>query len=232
MFRPKSTREKGCAFDAEKRRLDIEIDFAKGGRFPCPQCGTADCPVHDTSIQEWRHLDFFQHQAFLHARVARITCPDCGVKQIAVPWARSGSGFTLLFEALVMTLVTAMPVRAAARLVGEHDTRLWRIVHHWVEAARARADFASVKRVAIDETAARRGHDYITLFVDIDQRRVLFVADGRDANTVAAFADDLEAHNGDASHIKEVCIDMSGPFIKGVDYNLTEAEITFDKFTP
>ena len=162
--------------------------------------------------------------------MARIACPDCGVKQVAVPWARTGSGFTLLFEAFVMTLVTAMPVRAAARLVGEHDTRLWRIVHHWVEAARARADYAAVKRVAIDETAARRGHDYVTLFVDIDQRRVLFVADGRDANTVASFADDLEAHNGDASRIKEVCIDMSGPFIKGVDDNLTEAEITFDKF--
>src|SRR3954452_7201221 len=221
---------KACAFDAEKRRLDIEIDFARGGRFPCPQCGTADCPVHDTAMQEWRHLDFFQHQAFLHARVARIACPNCGVKQIAVPWARAGSGFTLLFEAVIMALVTAMPVRAAARLVKEHDTRLWRIVHHWIEAARARADFASVKRVAIDETAARHGHDYVTLFVDIDQRRVLFVADGRDANTVAAFADDLEAHNGDASRIKEVCIDMSGPFIKGVSHNLTEAEITFDKF--
>jgi transposase len=123
-----------------------------------------------------------------------------------------------------------MPVRAAARLVGEHDTKLWRVLHHWVERARERADYADVTRVAIDETAARRGHDYITLFVDIDRRRVLFVADGRDANTVAAFADDLEAHNGDASRIKEVCIDMSGPFIKGVDYNLTEAEITFDKF--
>jgi len=137
-----------------------------------------------------------------------------------------------------MTLVTAMPVRAAARLVGEHDTKLWRVLHHWVEQARERADYADVKRVAIDETAARRGHDYVTLFVDIDRRRVLFLADGRDANTVAAFADDLEAHNGDASHIKEVCIvlearlrhDMSGAFIKGVSHNLTEAEITFDKF--
>ena len=98
-----------------------------------------------------------------------------------------------------------------------------------VEAARARADFAAVKRVAIDETAARRGHDYVTLFVDIDQRRVLFVADGHEAN-ICIIADDLEAHNGDASRIKEVCIDMSGAFIKGVDYNLTEAEITFDKF--
>src|ERR671923_282679 len=109
-----------------------------------------------------------------------LSMRDTDLMQLALglipPWMRSGSGFTLLFEALVMTLVTAMPVRAAARLVGEHDTRLWRIVHHWVEAARARADFASVKRVAIDETAARRGHDYVTLFIDINQRRVLFVA--------------------------------------------------------
>lgn len=221
---------KACAFDAEARRLDIEIDFARGGRFPCPQCGTADCPVHDTAMQEWRHLDFFQHQAFLHARVARIICPDCGVKQIAVPWARSGSGFTLLFEAVAMALMTAMPVAAAARLVGEHDTRMWRVLHHWVEQARERADYAQVKRIAIDETAARRGHDYVSLFVDMDQRRVLFVTEGRGADTVEAFADDLEAHNGDASRIKQVCIDMSPAFIKGVTDNLTEAEITFDKF--
>jgi transposase len=219
-----------ATFDVDKKRLDIDIDFARGGRFPCPHCGTADCPVHDTSMQEWRHLDFFQHQAFLHARTPRITCPDCGVKQIAVPWARTGSGFTLLFEALAMTLMTAMPVAVAARIIGEHDTKLWRVLHHWVEAARARADYANVKRVAIDETAAARGHDYVSLFVDIDARRVLYVADGKDAGTVAEFADDLEAHNGDASHIKEVCIDMSAAFIKGVGHNLTEAQITFDKF--
>jgi len=221
---------KTANFDAQARRLDIEIDFAKGGRFPCPHCAKVDCPVHDTATQTWRHLDFFQHQAFLHARTPRITCPDCGVKQIAVPWARTGSGFTLLFEALAMTLMTAMPVAAAARLMGEHDTRMWRVLHYWVEQARSRADYADVRRVAIDETAARRGHDYVSLFVDIDQRRVLFVTEGRGADTVATFADDLEAHDGDASRIKQVCIDMSGAFIKGVTDNLPEAEITFDKF--
>jgi transposase len=186
--------------------------------------------VHDTRQQTWRHLDFFQHQAFLHARTPRVTCPDCGVKQIDVPWARPGSGFTLLFEALAMTLMTAMPVAAAARLMNEHDTRMWRVLHHWVEEARACADYNDVRRVAIDETAAKRGHDYVSLFVDIDKRRVMFVTEGRDAKTVEAFADDLEAHNGDASHIKQVCIDMSAAFIKGVTENLTEAEITFDKF--
>ena len=85
-------------------------------------------------------------------------------------------------------------------------------------------------RVAIDETAARRGHDYITLFVDIDQARVLFATEGSDADTVAAFAEDLTAHRGEPEAVNEVCIDMSPAFIKGVADNLPKAAITFDKF--
>jgi transposase len=217
-------------FNAEKKRLDIDIDFKTGGRFACPECGKADCPVHDTVKKTWRHLDFFQHQAFLHARVARIDCSNCGGRLVNVPWARPGSGFTLLFEAFAMTLVTSMLVAAAARLVRVHDTRLWRIVQHYVEKAVARMDLADLRRVAIDETAARRGHNYITLFVDIDARKVVCITEGNDADTVARFADHVDAHNSDASRIKEVCIDMSGAYIKGVTENLTEAEITFDKF--
>ena len=221
---------KECRFELKKKRLDINIDFTKGGHFDCSGCGKPDCAVHDTVQKEWRHLDFFQHQAFLHARVARTKCDDCGVRLVNVPWARPESGFTLLFEALAMTLVTAMPVRAAARLMGEHDTRLWRIIIHYVEQALARADFSKVMRICVDETASKRGHNYITLFVDIDERRVVFVTDGKDAKTIGAFADNLKAHGGDATNIKEVCIDMSAAFIKGVSETLTEAEITFDKF--
>jgi len=217
-------------FDAEARRLDIHIDFTTGSRFACPECGAAARPVHDTDTTTWRHLNFFQHQAYLHARVPRVRCDTCGVRKTTVPWARPGSGFTLLFEALVMTLVSSMPVAAAARLVGEHDTRLWRVILHYVNEARARMDASGVTRVAIDETAARRGHDYITLFADIDNARVLFATGGKDAATVTAFAADLTAHGGDPEAIGEVCIDMSPAFIKGVAESLPEAEVTFDKF--
>jgi transposase len=117
-------------FDTVARRLDIYIDFTAGSRFTCPSCGAADCPAHDTEQVMWRHLNFFEHQAYLHARVPRVRCVRCGVKKVSVPWAREGGGFTLLFEALVMALVSAMPVNAVARLVGEHDTRLWRVIHH------------------------------------------------------------------------------------------------------
>ena len=129
-----------------------------------------------------------------------------------------------------MTMIPAMPVNAVARMVGEHDTRLWRVVHHYVDQARARTDASKVTHVAIDETAARRGHDYITLFVDIDQARVLFATEGRDAETVAAFADDLTAHGGDPDAVREVCIDMSPAFIKGIAESLPNAAVTFDKF--
>ena len=127
-------------FDTEAGRLDVEIDFTPGSRFACPTCGAADCPAYDTQRKTWRHLNFFQHQAYLHARVPRVRCETCGIRQVNVPWARPDSGFTLLFEAMVMTMVSAMPVKAVARIVDEHDTRLWRVVHHYVAEGRARAD--------------------------------------------------------------------------------------------
>ena len=129
-----------------------------------------------------------------------------------------------------MTMVSAMPVRTVAKMVGEHDTRLWRVLHHYVDRARARTDASAATRVAIDETAARRSQDYITLFVDIDQARVLFATEGKDAGTVAAFANDLAAHGGDAAAVDEDCIDMSPAFIKGTAEHLPKAAVTFDKF--
>ena len=50
-------------FDAAAKRLDIYLDFARGSRFECPQCGTADCPAYDSEEKTWRHLNFFQHES-------------------------------------------------------------------------------------------------------------------------------------------------------------------------
>src|SRR5436305_12323678 len=215
-------------FDTEAGRLDVEIDFTPGSRFACPTCSAADCLAYDTQRKTWRHLNFFQHQTYLNARVPRVRCEACGIRQVNVPWSRPDSGLTLLFEAMVMTMVSAMPVKAVARIVGEHDTRLWRVVHHYVEEGRARADASEVSRVAIDETAARRGHDYITLFVDIDQARVLFATEGKDAATVAAFAEDLAVHGGNSAVAEEVCIDLCPAFIKVIDEMLPVSIVTFE----
>ena len=218
-----------CEFDQDKGQLDVHIDFPRGSRFSCPVCG-AESPAYDTDEKSWRHLNFFQHEAVLHARVPRVNCSACGIKRITVPWAREDSGFTLLFEAFVMSMVKVMPVNNVAQKVNEHDTRLWRVVLHYVETARDRSVFSEVIRAAFDETSARRGHDYVTIFSDLDERKVIFVADGKDSATVEAFAADFKAHGGDPQAIAEVCIDMSAAFIKGTGEHLPNAQITFDKF--
>jgi len=216
--------------DVEQSALEIAIDFRRGAVFACPECGKSGCKAYDTEEQRWRHLNFFQYKTLLSARVPRVTCNSCGVHPIKVPWARAGSGFTLLFEALVMAMAPHMPVAAIARLVGVHDTRLWRLIRHHVDQARSRRKDSAVCAVGVDETSSRRGHDYISIFVDLDRARVLFATEGKDASTVARFREDLEEHGGRAENVKEVCSDMSAAFIRGVSESLPLAQITFDKF--
>jgi transposase len=219
-----------ASFDPDEGRLDLYLDFPRGAHFSCPEGDARECPVHDTDSKTWRHLDFFQHQAYLHARVPRVVCPEHGTRQVSVPWAREGSGFTLLFEAFVLELAPHMPVAAIARMVGEHDTRIWRVLEHYVEAAREELDFSEVERVGMDETSARRGQDYVSVFMDLDAGRVMFATDGRNGATVERFAIDLAAHNGQPEQVTEVCSDMSPAFISGIGDHLPKAEITFDRY--
>ena len=220
---------KSLEFNASEHRLDILVDFQRGASFPCPVCGVPS-KAHDTEERTWRHLDFFQHAAYLTARVPRCKCDEHGIKTVDVPWARKGSGFTLMFEALIMILVREMPVNAVARLVGEYDTRIWRVLGHHVEEARARQDFSKVQTICIDEKSYRRGHRYITFTMDLVLRRLLFGTVGRDGDTLAAFLKDLKAHGGSPEQIRDVCCDLSPAYIKGIREHLPKAEITFDRF--
>ena len=217
-------------FDADLKQLDLHIDFSPGSRFACASCGTDGCPVHDAKEKQWRHLNFFQHKTLLRARVPRVSCEACGVKQVSLPWARPGSGFTLLFEAFVLAMAKAMPVANVGEIVDEHDTRIWRVLEHYISKAVDALDLSRVTQIAADETSARRGHDYISLFVDIARRKVVFVADGKDAATVGAFATFLEEHGGKKENIADASIDMGAAFIAGVKANFPNAKITFDKF--
>ncbi|GBE30692.1 transposase [bacterium BMS3Bbin04] len=53
---------------------------------------------------------------------------------------------------------------------------------------------------------------------------------GKDQSTVSAFANDFVAHGGDPEAVTDVCCDMSPAFIAGVENDLPEAKITFDRF--
>jgi len=223
-------RVKEVDLDTELRRIDFDLT-CDAKQLACPVCGLVNQGIHDRLTREWRHLDFFQYEAWLHAEVPRIACSGCGkTTQMEVPWAREGSGFTALFEALALSLCQALPVRQAAQLLRCADKQLWRRIEHYVEAARKLDDMSEVKIVGIDETSLRKGQNYITVVHDLEKKRLLFACEGKDHKTVIDFATDLKAHGGKPEQIEHVCQDMSAAFVKGVSQALPEAQISFDRF--
>jgi len=214
--------------------LYVDIDFEDGEKFACPSCGKR-CAVYDSEVKRWRHMNFWQHATYLSARVPRVECPEHKVKQVSVPWARAGSGFTLMFEALIMALAKEMTISGIAKLVGEYDTRLWRVVRHYVEQAHGEQPWDEVQAVAIDETATRKGHRYATVVVEIDlelqrEARLLFMTPERKAACVGEFVEAMGAHGAEAGQVKVAAIDMSAAYQSGVAEYLPEARVVFDRF--
>ncbi|MDH5428681.1 MAG: ISL3 family transposase [Nitrospirota bacterium] len=215
--------------DVDGKTLSLHINFLVGSHFAYPGVDGTH-PVHDTQCKRYRHLNFFQHECYLEVRVPRLRLPDGRVVLLDPEWAGHLSGFTLLFEALIVILARQMPFAAVGRLVGESWHRVQAICAKYVHLAVEAADLSDVEMVAIDETSCQRGHTYLTLVADAAQRKVLLVTEGRDATTLEAFAQHLRTHGGQVDQITSASLDMSPAFIKGVTAALPEARITFDKF--
>ncbi len=221
------------SLEIEKGELNIEIDFPRGSEFEYIDEDTGEIgrfKAYDTSIKTWRHMNFFQYRCYLHARVPRVQIGNGKIKQVKTSWEGAVSGFTLLFEAFILQLVKVLPVHQVCEIVGSYDAKLWNILKSYTEKCREQSDYSDVKKIGVDETAARRGHDYVSLFVDLEEKKTIFVTEGKGNETVGEFVKDLEAHKGDAKKIENVSCDMSPAFIKGVQENLPKAEIVFDKF--
>jgi transposase len=150
---------------------------------------------------------------------------------VEVPWSRPGSGFTLLFEAYVMALIESeMPVNKIGNLIKENAHRLWTIFNYWIRRA-YNADQPKIpKKLGLDETSKKKGHDYVTLAIDLDERRVLHVAERKDKNAVKAIKTYLESKGIDVNKVRDASMDMSPSFISGVLEYFPKAEIHFDRF--
>ena len=220
---------KDVQFELEKCTLTIEIDFERGTRFAYPSMDGVH-PVYDTQTKRYRHMNFFQHECYLEVRVPRVSLPDGSVHLIEPPFSGKLAGFTLLFEALVLVLCRQMTISGCARMMNVSGYKVSEICRRYVEGALEFADYSDVRHLGIDETSRSRGHNYVTIAADFDKRSVIFVAEGRDADTIRELQDDLLLHGGDPASIETVSIDMSPAYIQGVGKYLPNAEITFDKY--
>jgi len=199
---------------------------------PVPTCGCKKVVCHDhTEARVWRHLDAFGKRTEIVCAPPRARCTSCRqVWRVPVPWEGEGKHFTRDFEAFALTLMREMPMKRAEEILGEHDTRLWRMLFAHVEKAYAALDLSELVHVGVDEMNCRKGHDYLTVFADLVNKRVVFATEGKDHSTFTRFVEEILKHNGHPKAITAVAMDMSKAYQKGAREELGNAQIVFDPF--
>ena len=146
------------------------------------------------------------------------------------PWEGRSRGLTQEFEAFALTLMREMPVKKAGEILGETDQKLWRALFAHVDAAWQDLSWENVIWVGADEMNRKQGHNYLTVFVALQAKRVLLAVEGKDASVWERFAEELGNHNGHPRAVTMVAIDMSPAYASGVRENFGNAQIVFDKF--
>ncbi len=221
----------GVALKMEEGRVEIAVEHESDACFACPKCGReASCYDHSPE-RSWRHLDTCQLRTLLSARVPRVSCPEHGVVQVAVPWAEPHGRFTLLMERLVIeALLACQTTQGACRLLRISWDQAWHVLERAVRRGRARKQAVVVPRIGVDEKAFRRGHSYVTVVCDVERGTVEYVADEREKASLAGYYAGLTAEQREG--IEAVAMDMWDPYVQATREALPEAErkIVFDRF--
>jgi len=207
--------------------IKIAVDVKASHRFGCPECGV-ESPGYDTQKRTWRHLDTCQLQTLIEADVPRVNCKDHGVKLVKVPWAEKTSRFTLLFERFAIDVMQQCHITGARKILRLTWDEAWGIKDRAVRRGLARRELVELPNIGIDEKAIAKRHRYCALVYDLENPRVLHVAENRREDSLDAFWASLSEAQKDS--IQAVAMDMWDPFIASVRKHLRNATIVFDRF--
>jgi transposase len=118
--------------------------------------------------------------------------------------------------------------------VAEHFKLSWNavdgILQRAVDRGLKRRRTVKPKEIGIDETANRKGHDYITVILDKDRDCILDVLEDRSSETLSRWFKTQKTC--DIREIRSISMDMWDPYIKSVRENIAVADekIAFDRF--
>ena len=84
-----------------------------------------------------------------------------------------------------------MPVSKVAKIMGVYSQRLWNVFKYWVSKVHQADEIKNLTQVGFDETSSKKGHNYVTIAVDLKQRRVLFATFGKGSECIEQAVDYL-----------------------------------------
>jgi transposase len=213
--------------DMKAGEVKVYVKQKPGTKQKCPKCGVS-CAGYDKRRRQWRHLDTCQLKTLLVANLPRVQCVEHGVVSVHVPWSEPGSGFTALYEALVIDWLKEASIQAVSRQLSISWNAIDGIMQRAVRRGLARRQVESPRHIGVDETSFRKGHDYVTIVSAVG--KVLHVADERKKASLKSYYDTLS--DAQKTGIESVSMDMWPAYIKATLENIPNADkkIAFDKF--
>ncbi len=195
----------------------------------CLCCGRRQRGRESRRERRWRHMAIWGNEGWIEGEIRRLKCKKCAaVLTEAVPWARHDSEFTKPFEDVVALLAQQTNKTAVAKLTGIAWVTVGKIAERVVAEKLDPVRFEELRRIGVDEISFRKRHRYLTVVTDHDQRRVVWVAEGKSSEVLKSFFEliGLEA----CERIEIVTMDMSAAYVKAVRDTLPNAKIVFDHF--
>lgn len=222
-------RVSGVELGVSAGEVTVEVEREPGAQLCCPTCGRAS-PGYDCRRRRWRHLDTCQYKTILVAEVPRVKCDEHGVVTVSVPWAEPGSGYTSLFEALVIDWLKEASTLAVSRLMRLSWNAIDGIMRRAVDRGLSRREQVCVAHLSVDETAFKRRHNYVTIVSDQQAGTVLHVGEDRKKEGLKDWYESLADEQRQA--IESVSMDMWPAFINATLESIPGAaqKIAFDKF--
>lgn len=214
--------------DVEKERLDIYLNFEKWSKFENKDWELVS--VEQTENKTWKHLFFWQYPTYLHCRVPKLKSKDSKVRMIKLPWTREWSWFTLLFESFALELMKHMPLSKLWEYLQETDERLMRIASYYVNKSKGKANYSEINSWWVDETSSKKGHNYITTFINFKTKKVSCIVEWKWKETIKAIVEDIEKHWWSREKIKTVSVDFSPSFTAWIIEYIPKASIIYDRF--
>lgn len=208
---------------------DLHVEVKPRWRRPrCGGCGRIGPGYDRKPLRRWRHLGLGRTGVYLGCEPRRVNCPQCGIRTEQVPWAAADSRFTWDFEELVAYLAQITDKTKVTELTGIAWETVGSIVERVVARRLAPDRLDGLRCIGVDEFSYRKRHHYLTVVVDHDRRRVVWAAEGRSGDVLAAFFAELGPAR--CAAIETVTMDMAAGYRRAVENCLPKAEIVYDRF--
>ena len=211
--------------DAQTLRLQLEPD----DRVPpvCSGCDHACFLVHDVHRRRVREAPLLIYRVELDVPVRRLRCPVCGPTRERIDWLPGRSPVTTTLRQWVERLVTLLPIRHVADLVGLHWHTVKTLDKQRLQRDLPAPDPTRLRRLMMDEFALHKGHRYATVVACADTQQGVWVGEGRSREAIRPFF----AWLGDArEQIEAVAMDMNSAFDLEVKAQCPNAEVVYDRF--